>query len=100
MPLGFGRRSTPADFTPYIRYNAMGALGGTWSDRDHADISFVALTDLENIKTGWLLFETGLPPNLHWDASLGQPGPRPAKVISAGCACGCFFPRPILVCAS
>jgi hypothetical protein len=25
MALGFGPRSTPADFIPYIRYNAMGA---------------------------------------------------------------------------
>jgi hypothetical protein len=92
MALGFGPRSS-ADFAPYLRYNAMGARGGTWSDRDHDDIVFVALTDLEHIKTGWLLFETGLPPGLYWDASQGQPGPRPGKGHKRGLCLRMFFPE-------
>jgi hypothetical protein len=93
MALGFGPRSTTADFVPYVRYNAMGVHCGIWSDRDHDDIAFVALSDLEHIKTGWLLFETGLPPDLHWDASLGQPGPRPGKGHKRGLCLRLFFPE-------
>jgi hypothetical protein len=93
MALGFTRRSAPADFVPYIRYNAMGALGGTWSDRDNADVTLIALCDLEHIKTGWLLFETGLPPDIHWDVSLGQPGPRPGKGHKRGLCLRLFFPE-------
>jgi hypothetical protein len=76
-----------------VRYNAMGVRGGIWSDRDHDDIAFVALSDLEHIRTGWLLFETGLPPDLHWDASLGQPGPRPGKGHKRGLCLRLFFPE-------
>jgi hypothetical protein len=90
MALGFEPRSTSAD---YIRYNAMGARGGTWSDRDHDDIAFVALCDLENVRTGWLLFETGLPPDIHWDVALGQAGPRPGKGHRRGLYLRLFFPE-------
>jgi hypothetical protein len=90
MALGFSPRSIVPD---YIRYNAMGALGGTWSDRDHVDITFVALADLEYTKTGWFLFETGLPPDLHFDAALGQPGPRPGKGRKRGLCLRLFFPE-------
>ena len=90
MALGFGPRS----IAPYIRYTAMGARGGTWSDRDHDDIVFAALVDLEYPKTGWLLFETGLPPDLHWDAKLGEPGPKPGKGHKRGLSLRMFFPEP------
>jgi hypothetical protein len=93
MALGFTRRSTPADFAPYVRYNAMGVRGRMWSDRDHDEIVFVALCDLEHIKTGWLLFETGLPPDLQWDTALGQPGPRPGKGHKRGLCLRLFFPE-------
>lgn len=94
MALGFGRRSTPVDYVPYIRYNAMGDHGGTWSDRDHADIFFSALADLEYIKTGWLSFESSMPPDLKWDAVLGQKGPRPGKGHKRGLCLRLFFPEP------
>jgi hypothetical protein len=92
MALGFDPRGT-ANFARYLRYNAMGERGGTWSDRDHDDITFPALADLEHIRTGWLSFETGLPPDLHWDASLGQPGPRAGKGHKRGLGLRLFFPE-------
>jgi hypothetical protein len=93
MALGFAPRSTSTDFAPYVRYNAMGVRGGTWSDRDHDDIAFVALADLEHVRTGWLLFETSLPPDIQWDAALGQPGPRPGKGHKRGLCLRLFFPE-------
>jgi len=88
MALGFGPRGIS-----YIRYNAMGVNGGTWSDRNHDDIVFVALCGLEHIKTGWLLFESNMPPDLHWDTSLGQAGPRPGKGHKRGLCLRLFFSR-------
>ena len=92
MALGFGPRST-ADFAPYLRYTAMGERGGTWADRDHDDITFVALADLGYIRTGWVLFETGMPPDFQWDAALGQPGPRPGKGHKRGLCLRLYFPE-------
>jgi hypothetical protein len=39
------------------------------------------------------LFETGLPPDLHWDASLGQPELRPGKGHKRGLCLHLFFPE-------
>lgn len=75
MALGFGPRSTPADFVPYLRYNAMGVRGGIWSDRDHDDIAFVALNDLEHI--GWRPRPHELAPSPPAAKNAPQPRPRP-----------------------
>ena len=100
MSLGFNGRSTYADFVPYIRYTAMGERGGVWSDRDHDDIVFLALCDLEQIRSGWLLFETGYLPIFIGTRCWGSPDPGPVKGTAAGSACGCSFPSPTSVCAS
>jgi hypothetical protein len=89
MALGFSGRS---ENTRYLRYNGMGQLGGTFSDAEHDDIPFVALADLEYIRTGWLLFERGLPPDLRWDEELGKAAPRPGKGHKRGLCLRLYFP--------
>jgi hypothetical protein len=91
MSLGFSARNE--NFAAYVRYNSMGPRGGTWSDRDHDEIALVALFDLENIRTGWLLFETGMPPDIYWDERLGQPGQRPGRGHKRGLGVRLFFPE-------
>jgi hypothetical protein len=93
MALGFGRRSTPTDFVNFVKYSAMGDRGGTWSDKDHPAIFFSALADFEYIKTGWLLFEAGLPPDFRWDVVLGQKGRSPGKGYKRGLCLHLFFPE-------
>ena len=92
MPLGFNSRPPAEDRVPYLRYFATGARGGTFADRDDDDIAVIALFDFENIRTGWLLFETGMPPDLHWDATPGEPGPKPGQGHRRGLCVRIFFP--------
>jgi hypothetical protein len=63
----------------YLKYNAK---SGRWSVRnidgsenEIGDPTFAA--DLENIATGWMLFEKGMPPQRVMDASTDQPAPKP-----------------------
>jgi hypothetical protein len=78
MPLGFNSRPAADDERVLrIRYHATGPAGGTFSDPDHDDIGFYAVVDFEHIRTGWILFESGFAPDIHWDDQLGTPGPKP-----------------------
>lgn len=99
MGLGFNRRTVSADFIAFIRYHSMDPAGGTWSDRDRDNIPFVALADFEHIKSGWSLIEAGYPPDHHWDAVLGKPGPKPGKGYKRS-LCLRLFLTPTSACAS
>ncbi len=94
MGLGFNRRTVSADFIAFIRYHSMDPAGGTWSDRDRDNIPFVALADFEHIKSGWSLIEAGYPPDHHWDAVLGKPGPKPGKGYKRSLCLRLFFLDP------
>lgn len=60
--------------TPHIKYNAR---QGDWSfeEKDLKTPSFAV--DLDNLCTGWLRFQTGLPPSRRIDPDLQHMAPEP-----------------------
>lgn len=77
MPLNLGGDN---DFTPYLKYNAK---AGRFYARPQGSSEDVEIdkpriaVDMQNIRTGWIYFPEGAPPEKVWDASLTQPAPRP-----------------------
>jgi hypothetical protein len=93
MPLYTGpRRNDLADRAPYLRYDAIGALAGQFSDKDDVDIVFHCLIDFEGIWTGWGLLEKGLPPIWTWDEAIDKPAPQPGKGHRRAFSIRVFFP--------
>lgn len=78
MPLNLAVND--GDFTPYLKYNAKAGRfyikpeGAT----DEVEIVGPLLAfDMANIKTGWLYYAEGAPPEKVWDPSPQQTAPRP-----------------------
>jgi hypothetical protein len=67
-------------FDPYIKFNGKAGrfyMKGESGEVEVTPTTFVA--DLENIKTGWLLFAAGMAPDRVWDKSLTEAAPRPSQ---------------------
>jgi hypothetical protein len=93
MPLYTGpRRTSSADWAPYLRYDAIGPNAGKFSDKDDSDIVFHCLVDLEDSWTGWGLLEKGLPPVWTWDEAIDKPAPQPGKGHRRAFSLRLFFP--------
>jgi hypothetical protein len=74
LPAGRSANSAPMSAS-FLRY---AATTGIWSTRDgEIDISG-AIWDLANVRTGWLKFASGEPPDFAWDVG-GKALPRPSK---------------------
>lgn len=67
-------------FDPYIKFN--GKAGRFYIKNEQSEeveivpTSFIA--DLENIKTGWMMFAAGMAPDKVYDQNLSTPAPRPS----------------------
>ncbi len=76
------------DFKVYVKYNAKAGRWYTREDKpDAADYEVVNLTaifDMENLKTGWFLFATGLAPEKQYDPSLSQALAKPGDNYKRG----------------
>jgi hypothetical protein len=73
-------------YDPYIKFNSK---SGRFSIKDDSGNEKEVtpdqfILDLENIKTGWLYFATGLAPDRIWDANLTQPAPKPSDQHKRG----------------
>ena len=79
-----------SDLTPIIKYNAKAGrwykraqdASGNWLDFEVQ--SLVAVFDLANIRTGWVLFNTTSPPVFVQDADLATPGASPGDGYKRG----------------
>lgn len=72
--------SQPGSYEKYFKFNSKSGrfyMKGDDGEVEVTPASFVA--DLENIKTGWLMFAAGMAPDRVWDASLTQPAPKPSE---------------------
>ena len=73
------------DFVPFLKYNAK---AGRWYVRkDENDVEVnnpTFVVDFDNIKTGWFLFETGVPPNIVYDKDLATPAAKPSDKHKRG----------------
>jgi hypothetical protein len=94
MPLNLEPRS--ADFTPYLKFNGK---AGRWYTRndigEEVEITdLTAIFDLALIKTGWIHFEEGMPPQAVWDTNAAV-GPKPTNLAKAkrGFAVNIFAPK-------
>ncbi|MEM6833954.1 MAG: hypothetical protein AAF562_10065 [Pseudomonadota bacterium] len=80
MPLDLN--TTGGDFTPYIAYNAK---AGRWAYKvdgqdQLVDVPLermVAVWDLENLKTGWVIYKPNSAPEKIYDEAAGVRGPKP-----------------------
>jgi hypothetical protein len=84
MPLNLGRRrnaSSDDNYIPTVRYAARDNVWSTWDDvtKETVKVEFFATVDLPNIRTGWLKFAAGEPPDFLWDGADGKAQPRPGK---------------------
>jgi hypothetical protein len=94
MPLNLEPRSS--DFTPYLKFNGK---AGRWYTRndvgEEVEITdLIAIFDLALIKTGWIHFEEGLPPQTAWDSNAAA-SPKPSNMPKAkrGFAVNVFAPK-------
>ena len=79
-----------SELTPIIKYNAKAGrwykrgqdASGNWLDFEVPNL--VAVFDLANIRTGWLLFNTTSPPIFVQDADLATPGASPGDGYKRG----------------
>jgi len=75
-------------FTPYVKYNAKAGRWYTKEDKqDGAEFevtNMTAIMDLENIKTGWFLFNAGVAPAKTFDPSLAQAAAKPGDGFKRG----------------
>jgi len=87
-----GFMSNPAGgdggFTPFLKYNAKAGRFYTKEDKQGAEefevSNMTAIFDLENIKTGWMLFNPGVAPMKTFDPSLSQAAPKPGDGFKRG----------------
>lgn len=66
------------DYDPYIKFN--GKAGRFYMKGESGEVEVTPTTfaaDLENIKTGWLMFAAGMAPERVWDKSLSEPAAKP-----------------------
>jgi hypothetical protein len=86
MPLNLDPRSNP-DYIGYLKFNAK---SGRWYTRNGDGLEVevknpTCVYDLATIKTGWLKFEEGIPPNGIWDEN-GSIPPKPSEKHKRGFA--------------
>jgi hypothetical protein len=79
-----------------LKFNAK---SGRWYTRngDGEDVEVknpTALYDLANIKTGWIAFAEGMPPDRVWDSN-GSTPPRPSEKHKRGFAVNVLSPKNI-----
>jgi hypothetical protein len=94
MPLNLEPRSV--EFTPYLKFNGK---AGRWYTRtdvgEEIEITdLLAIFDLATIKTGWIHFVEGEPPQTAWDSN-GAVASKPAAMPKAkrGFAVNVFAPK-------
>jgi len=67
-------------FDNWIKFNSKAGRFYMKSEAGEVEVSPTSfIADLENIKTGWLMFAAGQAPDRVWDASLTQPAPKPSE---------------------
>lgn len=75
-------------FTTYVKYNAK--AGRWYTKKDEKDApefevtNMTAIFDLENIRTGWFMFATGVAPSKTFDPSLAEAAPKPGDGFKRG----------------
>lgn len=94
MPLNLEPRSSE-DFVAYLKFNGK---AGRWyvrndTGQDVEVLNLTAIFDLANIKTGWILFAEGQPPDTMWDNGAIPPAPTPKH--KRGFAVNVFSPKLI-----
>jgi hypothetical protein len=94
MPLNLEPRS--AEFIPYLKFNGKAGRWYTRSDTgEETEVAdLLAIFDLGTIKTGWIHFIEGEPPQTAWDSN-GAVAPKPAAMPKAkrGFAVNVFAPK-------
>jgi hypothetical protein len=84
-------------FNTYVKYNAK---AGRWytkrddsTDATEMEVAdMTAVIDLENIQTGWFLFEAGVAPSRVIDPAPGVPTPKPGDRFKKGFQCLFYSP--------
>jgi len=94
MPLNLEPKSSE-DFVPYLKFNGKAGRWYTRNDtgQDIEILSLTAIFDLAHIKTGWILFAEGQPPDTMWDNGAIPPAPSPKH--KRGFAVNVFSPKLI-----
>jgi len=76
------------DFKVYVNYNSKAGRWYTKADEKDAQLfevtNLTAIFDIENIKTGWILFAAGQAPIKNFDPSLTQAAPKPEGNFKRG----------------
>lgn len=76
------------DFTPYLAFNAKAGRWYTKEDKPDAELyevmNMTAIFDIENIRTGWFLFASGVAPVKQFDPSLSEAAPKPGENFKRG----------------
>jgi len=92
MGLNITQTQSSGTYDPYLKWN--GKAGRFYIKNEAGEevevipTSFIA--DLENIKTGWLLFVAGMAPDKVWDKELTTPAPKPSENHKRGFAMRLF----------
>jgi hypothetical protein len=86
---------TGGDFVPFLKFNAK---AGRWytktEDGSEAEVTnMIAIFDLAQIKTGWILFTEGQAPASVWDN--GATAPQPTPQHRRGFSVNVFSPKEI-----
>jgi hypothetical protein len=94
MPLNIEPRS--GEFTSWLKFNSK---SGRWYNRDDSGeeveiAELIAIFDLATIKTGWIYYAEGEPPQTCWDTN-GAVAPKPANMPKAkrGFSVNVFAPK-------
>lgn len=80
MPLNLSAGGD-GEFIPYLKFSAKAGRFYVRSQGSMQDVEVEKprlLIDMANIKTGWIYYQEGGPPEKLWDASLTVAAPRPA----------------------
>ncbi len=77
--------STGISYDKWVKFNSKSGrfyIKGELDDVEVTPTNFLA--DLDNIKTGWIVFAAGQAPIRVWDANLSTPAPKPSEDAKRG----------------
>lgn len=92
--------SSGGEFTPYVKYNAKAGRWYTKKDEPDADEfevqNMTAIFDMDNLQTGWFLFNAGVAPVKVMDPSLAEAAPNPGDGYKRGFQVEVFSEKNLL----
>lgn len=84
--MGLGLSNDSGEFIPFVKYDARAGRVSVKTDSGEIEDvpNLVAVFDMQQIGTGWIMFANGMAPSWFPDAKIGEAGVRPSDKHKRG----------------